>query len=188
MRRKQPCFQRQIKRHNTKTPVLQRSRLPLECCTCLVLSSPNLVSVDIVFYHATSNPIFSAAFERKRFSLLCQFIKFDDASVHKERWKSDKFAAFCDFFEAINERFLKLRRPSHSCAIDETLYPYRGAIGFKQYNPSKPAKFGLLWCALCDSIRQYTYISLAYEGYYLFLLIYKLLFDPLLIFFYQSPT
>ena len=72
----------------------------------------NLVSIDTVFYHATSNPVFSAAFERKRFSLLCQFIQFDNASVCKEQWKSDEFAAFCDFFEAINERFLKFRRPS----------------------------------------------------------------------------
>ena len=48
----------------------------------------NLVSIDTVFYYATSNPVFSAAFERKRFSLLCQFIQFDNASVCKEQWKS----------------------------------------------------------------------------------------------------
>ena len=42
-------------------------------CICGALCL-NLVSIDTVFYHATSNPIFYAAFERKRFSLLCQFI------------------------------------------------------------------------------------------------------------------
>ena len=143
MRRKRPCFQRQIKRQYKDTSVAEIKAffglLYMRGALCL-----NLVSIDTVFYYATSNPVFSAAFERKRFSLLCQFIQFDNASVCKEQWKSDKFAAFCDFFEAINERFLKLRRPSHSCDIDETLYPYRGAIGFRQYNPSKPAKFGLL--------------------------------------------
>ena len=55
------------------------------------------VSIDTVFYHATSNPIFSAAFGRKRFSFLCQFIQIDDESVRKEWCKCDKFAAFCDF-------------------------------------------------------------------------------------------
>ena len=34
----------------------------------------------------------------------------------------------------------------------------------KQYNPSKPEKFGLLWRALCDTIVQCTNFSLAYAG------------------------
>ena len=36
-RRKRPRFLRHIKRHNTKKPVLQSSRLSFECCTCVVL-------------------------------------------------------------------------------------------------------------------------------------------------------
>ena len=47
---------------------------------------------------------------------------------------------------------------------DETLYPYRGHIGFKKYNPQKPAKYGLLYRSLCDSTVTYTYFSLAYAG------------------------
>ena len=37
-------------------------------------------------------------------------------------------------------------------------------IGFKQYNPSKPAKYGLLYCSLCDSSICYTYFTLPYTG------------------------
>ena len=66
--------------------------------------------------------------------------------------------------EHCNKQFIKLKIPSHSCAIDETLYPYRGQIRFTRYNPSKPAKFGLLWRALCDTIVQCTNFSLAYAG------------------------
>ena len=54
--------------------------------------------------------------------------------------------------------------PSALLAVDETLYPYRGHIGFKQYNPQKPAKYGLLYRSLCDSTVTYTYFSLAYAG------------------------
>ena len=57
-----------------------------------------------------------------------------------------------------------MRYPSPQLAIDETLYPYRGCIGFKQYNPSKPAKNGLLCRSLCDSTTTYTYFTLAYAG------------------------
>lgn len=35
--------------------------------------------------------------------------------------------------------------PSVCLVTDETLYPYRGCIGIKLYNPSKPAKCGLFY-------------------------------------------
>ena len=57
-----------------------------------------------------------------------------------------------------------MRRPSAYLAVDETLYPYRGRIGFKQYNPSKPAKYGLLYHSLCDASVPYTYFTLPYAG------------------------
>ena len=64
----------------------------------------------------------------------------------------------------MNIRNAKMRYPSALLAIDETLYPYRGYIGFKQYNPNKPAKYGLLYRSLCDATIPYTYFSLSYAG------------------------
>ena len=51
-------------------------------------------------------------------------------------------------------------------AIDESLYLYRGRIRIKQYNPSKPAKYGLLHSRgyLCNSTIEYTYFTLPYVG------------------------
>ena len=57
----------------------------------------------------------------------------------------------------MNERNAGMTHPSLLLAIDENLYPYRGDIGFKQYNPNKPAKYGLLYRILCDSSMPYTY-------------------------------
>ena len=57
-----------------------------------------------------------------------------------------------------------MRCPSALLAVDETLYPYRGHIGFKQHNPQKPAKYGWFYRSLCDSTVTYTYFSLAYAG------------------------
>ena len=61
-------------------------------------------------------------------------------------------------------RNASMRCPSALLAVDETLYPHRGQIGFKQYNPQKPAKYGLLYRSLCDSTVTYTYFSLASAG------------------------
>ena len=124
----------------------------------------NGVDCDIAFYHESSNEILQSTMSRKRFQFLSKIMQFDDCGTRPDRWKQDKFACLRDFFESINEMFVKLRVPSEHLAIDETLYPYRGRIGFRQYNPNKPAKYGLLFRSLCDSSLQYTYYSLPYGG------------------------
>ena len=67
-------------------------------------------------------------------------------------------------FEDINKTNARMRRYSPLLAIDETLYPYRGHIGCKQYNPKKPVKYGLLYQSLCDSSIPYSYYSLPYAS------------------------
>ena len=56
----------------------------------------------------------------------------------------------CDIYEVIS--------------IDEKLCAYRGRIGIKQYNPSKPAECGLLYWDLWDSTIPYIYFTLPYGG------------------------
>ena len=67
-------------------------------------------------------------------------------------------------FESLNKNISKFRYPSNYLAVDENLYPCCGSIGFKQYNPSKPGKYGLLYSSLCDSAVAYTYFPLPYAG------------------------
>ena len=52
-----------------------------------------------------------------------------------------------------------MRYPSPFLAVDKTLYPYRGHEGIKQYNPSKPAKYGLSCHSLCYAVVLYTYFT-----------------------------
>ena len=64
----------------------------------------------------------------------------------------------------MNENNGRCRNPLPYVSVDETLYPYRGRIGMKQYNPSKSAKYGLLYQSLCDAKVLYTYSTLPYAG------------------------
>ena len=100
----------------------------------------NGMHVDSVWYHESSHDLFSSTMQRKRFTFLTHLIQFVDSETREERWKEDKFAPFRKFFEGVNRRFLATRKPSAHLAIDETLHPYRGRIGFVQYNPNKPSK------------------------------------------------
>ena len=61
----------------------------------------------------------------------------------------------------MNDRNAKCRYPFAFLAVDETLYPYRGHIG---YNANKPAKYGLLYRIVCDTSVLHTYNSLPYAG------------------------
>ena len=69
-----------------------------------------------------------------------------------------------ELFEKMNVQNAKRWFPLPLLAINETLYPYHGAIDFKQYNPNKPVKYGLLCRSLCDSSTSYTYFTLPYAG------------------------
>ena len=61
------------------------------------------------------------------------------------------FACLQELFQLINERNTKYRFPSPLLAVDQTLYLFCGVIGFKQHNPKKATKYGLLYRSLCNS-------------------------------------
>ena len=54
--------------------------------------------------------------------------------------------------------------PSEYLSIDETLFAMRHQIGFRQYNPNKPAKYGLLYKSLNDARFPFTYQIIPYSG------------------------
>ena len=99
-----------------------------------------------------------------RFKFLVRCIQFDDFTTRPQRWKSDRFAAFREFFRCFNENCAQLRTPSEYLVIDETLYPYQGKIVIRQYNPNKPAKYGILYRSISDSRDPYIYYTLPYAG------------------------
>ena len=63
-----------------------------------------------------------------------------------------------------NSNCAKYLVPSEYLAIDETLYPMHHQIAFRQYNPNKPAKYGLLFKSINDARFPYTYQSTIYSG------------------------
>ena len=75
-----------------------------------------------------------------------------------------RFTALRKIFESFNVNCTTLRIPSEYFAIDKTLYGYRGMVKLKQYNPNKPAKYGLLHWSISDSVVPYTYFTLPYAG------------------------
>ena len=63
-----------------------------------------------------------------------------------------------------NKNCSKFVIPSEYLAIDERLYPTRHEIAFRQYNPKKPHKYGLLLKSINDSRFPFTYKAAPYSG------------------------
>ena len=88
---------------------------------------------------------FGTTMSKNRFQFLYACISFDDLSTCQARWKHDRFAAIRELFEIFGKNCCKHVIPDEYLSLDETLYPMKTSIGFKQFNPSKPAKYGLLF-------------------------------------------
>ena len=124
----------------------------------------NLHSAKDLFYHDSSCDVFAATMNYRRFYFLCQKVQFDEKETRGERWRMDLFTALRNIFESFNVNCATLRIPSEYLAIDEILDAYRGLVKLKQYNPNKPAKYGLLYRSISDSVVPYTYFTLTYAG------------------------
>ena len=95
--------------------------------------------------------LFAATMSRSRFMFLLANLAFDDMNTRAERWKTDIFVGFRMVFELFNNECSKHVVPSDYLCIDETLFPMRNQIAFKQYNKNKQAKYGLLIKSLNSS-------------------------------------
>ena len=72
--------------------------------------------------------------------------------------------AIQEFFESVNVQNATTRGPETFVSVDKTLCLYRKKITIKQCNPSKHAKYGLLYRGLWDAEVPYTYFTLPYNS------------------------
>lgn len=108
----------------------------------------------------------------KRFIFLMRCIRFDDIR-DRVRGRAavvlDKLAAIRELFESVVENFKNAYNPSDYLSIDEQLASFHGNCPFRQYIPSKAAKYGIKNNALVSASDFYTsnlevYVGLQPEG------------------------
>ena len=61
-------------------------------------------------------------------------------------------------------QFKSVYIPNENVSIDESLIAHKGFLGWKQYIPSKRARFGIKLFQLCESDSGYIWNSLIYTG------------------------
>ena len=100
----------------------------------------------------------------KRFRFLCANLRFDGISSRNTCFQHDRAAAIRDIFESFVLNCEKVMHPDVYLSLDETLYPARVGVVFRQYNKDKPAKYGLFFWSINSAEVTYTYTSVIYTG------------------------
>ena len=105
-------------------------------------------------------PWFGRIMSRDRFLLLLQFLHFYN---NEAATPGDRLAKLRPLTDMMFGLFERLYTPHQFISIDEELVLLKGRLLFKQFIPSKRARFGLKIFALCDT-HGYFYTASVYTG------------------------
>ena len=133
-------------------------------CLYAGLHKSNHEAVSLLWSENEGRPIFTATMSRNRFTSILKFLRFDNRATRQERQADDKLAPFRDLWSLFQVQLPKFYIPGPDLCVDEQLVAFRGRCGFRQYIPSKPAKYGIKiwWC--CDSQTCYPLNGEVYLG------------------------
>ncbi|XP_050452209.1 piggyBac transposable element-derived protein 4-like [Cataglyphis hispanica] len=107
-------------------------------------------------------PIFRKIMPFWRFSQLSRFLHFSNNDV--EDHNNDRLWKLRSIIDYFNEKFKTIYTPEEDLSLDESLMKYTGRMAYKQYNPSKRARFGVKFYKLCKSKSGYCIQFKIYTG------------------------
>lgn len=113
----------------------------------LLLSGYVTLPRKIMYWQVNSdshNALVSEAMSRDRF----QYIMSNIHACNNDRLDpTDRFAKIRPLLDMVNERFIDFRPHAQNHSVDETMVPYFGSHGAKQFIRGKPIRFGMkFWC------------------------------------------
>ncbi|XP_069612129.1 piggyBac transposable element-derived protein 4-like isoform X3 [Ranitomeya imitator] len=111
----------------------------------------------------TGRHIFRATMSLERFHEISRVLRFDKTD-RSERRSTDKLAPIRDLWSKWVEILPKCYNTVENFTVDEQLVSFRGRCPFRQYIPSKPAKYGIKIWTLCDSKTSYAANVQVYIG------------------------
>lgn len=120
--------------------------------------------VDLWAVVGTGIDIFHSTMSLDRFLFLMRCLRFDNINDRAQRKEFDKLAPVRELFTLFVQNCQNAYTISEYSTIDEQLVPFRGKCPFRQYIPSKPAKYGLKIQTLCDARTWYVLSMEVYAG------------------------
>ncbi|KAJ8001201.1 hypothetical protein DPEC_G00190420 [Dallia pectoralis] len=112
----------------------------------------------------SGRPIFRTTMPLKVFYAYSSLLRFDDRETRPARRVVDKLAAVRELWDEWSVRLPSLYNPRPDVTVDEQLVPFRGRCPFRQYMPSKPARYGIKAWVCCDAWSSYAWKMQVYTG------------------------
>ena len=106
-------------------------------------------------------PIFRRTMPLKRFVQITRCLHFANNNTSNTTDKLCKIRPVINYF---NQKFKEVYTMQQDIAIDEPLMKYKGCLSYKQFNPSKRARFGIKFYKLCESKSGYCCDFKIYTG------------------------
>ena len=112
-----------------------------------------------------NTPFFGKIMSQQQYSLMMKYLHFEnsetfDASTHP----NPKLRKIYDLHDMLTKNFKRIYIPEQEISIDESLLKYKGLLGWKQFIPTKRARFGIKLYQLCESKSGYIWHSIIYTG------------------------
>jgi len=94
---------------------------------------------------------------RDRFDKICQYFHANDSTTNPQRGQPghDRLHHVRPILDIINRKCLEEYKPHQDTSVDEAMIAFRGRLGFRQYLPGKPTKYGIKVWMRADSENGY---------------------------------
>ncbi|XP_072007002.1 piggyBac transposable element-derived protein 4-like [Engystomops pustulosus] len=111
-------------------------------------------------------PVYSAVMSRSRYEHIMRFLHFSDNSQAPPSSdpNRDRLYKLRPLINMLNQSFIEKYLPEQNVVVDESLLSFHGRLSFRQYLPSKRARYGIKLYKLCESESGYTTAFRIYEG------------------------
>ena len=110
-----------------------------------------------------NNPIFSKTLSRDRFQRILGRLHFVN-NAEQANDPNNRLFKLGTVYKNNTNRFKAVYTPMTNISIDETLSKWRGRVSFRQYIPSKAAKYGIKAFVLAEAATGYVYCHHIYTG------------------------
>lgn len=123
------------------------------------------VPVRELFLDPRSDPIYRSTMSVNRFEEIRSNLRFDDRNTRKDRKESmGKLAPIKGVFDMFLNNLRTPYEPHKELTLDEQQFGFFGNCPVKQFNPAKPAKYGIKTFWICDASNGYALNGKIYSG------------------------
>ena len=110
----------------------------------------------------TVTPFFGQTMSRNRYLQISRYLHFHDNNDKNN--DGDKLVKLRPVIDHLLNKFEENYQLHQPISIDEGTLKWKGRLSFRVYNPMKPCKYGIKSYILADSVSNYCYDLIIYDG------------------------